>query len=169
MQALGLFLFLAFYPSMAFANGAIPFTALIYPLFWLLFIPIVLVEAFIYLRMLGGRWKSLLWITTKANLISTALGFFAGLVIIIPDIAILVVAMQDILRDGRATALALFNVGLILLLFFFFTVWVEHRYLKKKMPDIEPKKLKKAIWVSHIASYGLITLIVLSVSIWLHT
>lgn len=145
---LGIFLTLS---SVAYANGGLPFTVLVYPTLWLLFIPIVLIEFLIHKHVLKLSAKRAFSLTLKANIFSTLWGIPITLLILPIDITFMVLAISSGSDSSYSAPVAVLAMYII---FFFFTIWYERRYFLKHLSDITPDLITRSIIIGHIASYG---------------
>jgi hypothetical protein len=65
-------------PATAWANPIVPPIVVVWPAAWILFVPVVLIEAATAVRVLGVTYGAALWLSFRANLLSTALGIPIG-------------------------------------------------------------------------------------------
>ena len=128
----------------------------VYPALWVLIIPIIFLESFIYKNGLNVDFKSALKVTTKANIITTLL----GIIICIP-LGGLDLLMMAMVFSNEENALLIVVADLIFLYtgFFFFSVLVERVFIRKKFRDIDRKLVHKYVWISHLASYVFMALV----------
>jgi hypothetical protein len=165
------------------ANAGLPMLVLIWPLFWLAFIPIVLIESWVLYKFFKKEpFKNLLWPTTVANSFSTLVGIplMWGILVALemltpggggtyPNLSVFwqfflgVTLQAPWLLPYESEAYWMVPVSIMVLLFWFFFVsaWSEGLILAKFLKKTHPADLiKKATWKANMASYAFLYLIV---------
>lgn len=168
--------------SPAQANIGLPMLTLIWPFFWLAFIPIILIESWVLYKILKKEpYKKLLWPTTVANSFSIFIG--------IPLVWGILVAFEIFTPGGGGTYpnLSVFwqfflsvtlqapwllpyesqlywmvPVAVMVLFFWFFwmSAWSEGFILAKLLRESHSTDVtKKAMWRANMASYAFLYLI----------
>ena len=164
------------FPGPARANVALPTLGFLWPVFWLLYIPIVYIEAKILQTMTGGSLGSSAGVITWANLISTFVGM---------PVAWAILWMLDLLATGGAAMKAdsILNIiyistirahGLtiddgikpswlifLMLLFFFMSVLTEYFVVKRMLPEAHKKMAARWSWAANGATYGIAAIFIL--------
>jgi hypothetical protein len=181
---LAAFLLLLF-PAIAQADAGVPMLALLWPALWVLFIPIVIIEAWIARRVVGLDWKTSLKKSGIANAVSTLIG--------IPlTWGVLVVIEIMLSQGGRAYGINTLSGKLIavtvqapwlipyesdlgwmipaasivlLIPFFFVSVFVE-RWVFGRKTQIDKTKIKSWSWKANLLTYGLLQAVLVCLLIY---
>ena len=157
-----------------FADAGIPMLAVVWPLAWLTFIPVVLVESAVALKGLGLGYRRSLVVTAAANAASTLVG--------IPVTWFACVVIEIMLGGGTWQAidtpaqkmLAVFSqaawlcpyehdlswmipaAAIILCVpFYLVSVWIEYAVVRR-MVAYPPHQVRRFCWLANLASYSLI-------------
>lgn len=171
-------------PSAAQADAGVPMLALVWPASWILFIPVVAIEAWVATRIVGMPFRRSVVATTAANATSTLVG--------IPLVwALLVLVELAISGGGKALGtdsfwLRIYAVTVqaawlipyeselhwmvpaaamaLLVPFFFASVLVE-RLVFRRFCGSKPELARQWSWLANAASYGflLVALVVMFV------
>lgn len=160
---------LLLFPFNLSANAMIPSFMLVWPLAWLVFIPIVFIEALVMRRFLKQEsFIKLLLLNTVSNGASTFIGlpiaFLGyGLLLALPTQVILRVMHFPWWLSVAVLVLCILSLFPV---FFFVSVWIErwimHKFLHAKYETVA---IAQAVKVANIASY--IFLLVALVIVWL--
>jgi hypothetical protein len=173
------------------ANAGLPMFILIGPAMILLIIPVILLEWWVSLKMLQNGAKQKLLVISAANIVTTAIGwpllyiawiglamalgspgFGSGIAGIhwpgwIPDSFISatlgapwLMPYEDDLWWMIPTATITFLIPC-----FFLSVWIEGWICKRILRDPQTSRFA---WLSHQASYGLLTAVALCSTFWFH-
>lgn len=138
------------------ANVMIPAFMVVWPLAWLLFIPIVFIEAFVMQRFLKQEsFMKLLYLNTVSNGLSTFVGIPIAFLVYGLLWAIPISAALNVRSMPRLWFLIL-ALGILSLfpLFFFISVWIEKWTLRKFLHEkYEKIILTQATRSANIASY----------------
>ena len=172
--------------SPASANIGLPMLAIVWPAFWLAFIPIVLIEVWVLCKLLKNEsFRSLLWPSTLANLFSTLIGIPIAWGVLL-GLELLVMQLVDLLVDFSevsAVKMSLLSIitapwlypveselywmiptacMILLIPFYFVSAWSEGlifaRFLKARHP---PNESKRSMWRANLASYAFLFLFAL--------
>ncbi len=164
-------------PSMACANVGIPSIAIIWPFFWLAFIPVVFIEAFSMRRALPSySFGKLLFYNTASNAASTFVGipiaYTIMFVLTFYGFNYLFPLQEGVLLDQILVSMFMFTaypyqkLGIVLLLgiFFLISVLVE-RWVFAKMVGEEYSKplIAQEVFKANLASYAFLVIITISV------
>ena len=157
--------------SSCYANAGVPMLVILWPLFWLAFIPIVLIESYILRRYLQEiKWKQALKVCTYSNLFSTLIGIpITWMILVMIELPVshelrfsqihpfLKLIIESPWTSEKSVPLA----GIILLvLFYFISVWSEHFVVREIIRQFHDRRqLKKAVYAGNLASYGFLLLI----------
>ncbi|MBX7149281.1 hypothetical protein K1X76_09345 [bacterium] len=174
-------------PFKAHADAGIPTLALAWPAFWLLLIPIVLVEAYVGVIKFKLLWKQALKIMILANLFSTLIGIpLAYLMTVLTQLSLLSPALLiSLLKPGSTIQIMNFFPGnlvnstgfltmiggdmplwaayagalLMCIPYGFISYYLEKRIIQKKLST--PHKLIAHSWAlyANITSYTVIIII----------
>jgi hypothetical protein len=174
-------------PATAHADAGIPLIALTIPAMLVLIVPVVLIEALVYKRLLRRKLSKCVVPVLLANLASTLIGI--PLVCIFRICALLVGALFVhalqvdslfqtqfgtfltrlfsgivILRPGEALSTPGFFIifGAELTIAYLVSVWYELRTIRKLLKADDPEVLKKAAWISNAFSYAFLVLFIAS-------
>lgn len=180
---LGLIVFLLsglmFYSLPAHADAGLPMLAVLWPLYWVAFIPIVLVEWLVirrYFQQIPN--KKLIWSITTANIFSTIIGipltwgawtfllwttFYTKYNIetisgILRDLLAVTIYAPWLIREIKWMLPA---AGTILLIVFYYISCISETLIMRKMlqkQNLDPLLLKKAVWQGNFYSYILLFL-----------
>lgn len=164
--------YLFFVPLLLFtfnlsANAFLPTFMFVWPLAWLLFIPIVFIEAFVMRKFLKQEsFIKLLLLNTLSNALST----FMGIPIIFFLYALLFLFPANVFTFNEywKALWILITLGSLSLfpLFFFVSVWIEKWVLKKKLhTKYDELTITKAVKQANIASY--IFLFIAYIIVWI--
>jgi len=178
-------------PSIAEADAGVPMLALIWPGFWILLLPIVVLEAVVAKRIFGVSWREALWLSGKANVASTFAGIpltwlvlllvemlAAGLLALIlritnqPDLpswaTLLVgpfvaawIGASDPADGWMIPAAAMW----LCLSFFFASVWLEGRVALWRS-KLSPPEVRRWSWEANILSYSMIEVMLGALLVW---
>jgi hypothetical protein len=181
MRCSGMLIVLLVFPGTAWANIGIPMLALIWPVQWLLLIPVVLIEAHLAVRDLGLTRKRALGSVLAGNLVSTVVGIpvvwfllaLLGLFVFRLAFAWLdwscvdgsfwwMLPFQAAWLGGLcATRWELFVAFLVLLLPF---AWISHalewRLVARLNPALPHDRVRRWSLRAHRWSYGMLLLVV---------
>lgn len=168
-------------PEVVYANTGIPTIAIYYPYFLALFIPIVLIEAFIIARRLTQPFIKALVFVGAGNALSTLAGIpiaWAGLVVIqlitggggaldtdtTLDKLFVVIRQAPWMLEYQGTPTTLYNVAAFIMLVpsFIASYWVEvFTYCGlRQMP--KSKLIGNAFLVANLVSYALLISVMLA-------
>lgn len=174
-------------PGLAEANAGIPMIMLLWPGAWLLFVPIVVLEAQVARRLFSVPWRSALMLSGEANLYSTLAGIpgawlalfvleaiAGGLASLLPD------AQQAswgayLLAPFMAPWFAIWGpedawlvpaaAMWLCVAFFFVSVWLERRVLSSR-PYLASVAVRRWSWEANLLSYGMIEIILGGLLLW---
>jgi hypothetical protein len=175
---------LVFLPSVAQANAGVPMIYLIFPPSLFAILPIIIIEAFVYTRLLRLNLNEGFLFSLCANLVSTLAGFpllwiaivgigFAFSSINLYEVAsfILFPVWLGPIPNKQLLYLVPLSAILFLIIAYFASVFVERfiiALLLKKKPPIQPidnKKLTKCVWIANTFTYVPLTF---SVALYLY-
>jgi hypothetical protein len=167
------------------ANVALPtFFGYIFSFLFVIWV-VIAIEAVFVNKMLNIPYSRSYKVCTRANIYSTLVGmpfaWFLSFFIFIPFSLALVPLEKsfpiavEILRDFFASSLVFggappyysnpkisFLASAILLIpYYYASVWLENKSLRKNLPDCDPAKVKKTVIQMNRCSYGLICLVVI--------
>jgi hypothetical protein len=175
-------------PAQAEANAGIPMIVLLWPGFWIIFVPVVLLEGQVARRLFGLPWRDALSLSGRANLYSTLAGipgawlallaveFLVGSVasltaqagakpwlnyLLMPFMAPWVVVWRD--EDSWVVPAA---AMWLCVAFFFVSVWLERRVLARRYPSLPRETVRRWSWEANILSYGTIELLLAGFLVW---
>jgi hypothetical protein len=167
-------LLLLLFPAMAQADAGVPMLAVLWPASWVLFIPIVVIEAWVAHRIVELDWKTSLKKAGIANAVSTLIGIpLTWGVLVIIDIA---------LQGGRAYGINTLSgkliavtlqapwlipyesdldwmipaASIVLLIPFFFTSVFIERWIFGWKSQLDKAKIKTWSWKANLLTYGLL-------------
>jgi hypothetical protein len=163
--------------SPASANVGVPMLAVVWPVAWVLFVPIVLVEAWIAARILALGWRRCVSMALKANAFSTLIGipvtwgalFLVQLVtgggwsvgLDTPLKKVLAVTWQSPWlgpNEGELWWMGPSAAMVLCVPFFFMSVWLENRVARRSFNKDEWAGVMRWAWIANGVSYGLILL-----------
>jgi hypothetical protein len=172
--------------SSCYANAGLPMLAIMWPLLFLAFIPIVLIESYVLRRYLRRvEWRESLKVCTYSNLFSTLIGIpltWAVLVVVeiflmflsdsvplsdVPLIVIFIVESPWLVPKVSDWSIPL--AGMLLLIpFYFASIWSEHLIVRRLMGQSHnDHELKKAVYAGNQASYGFLLVILLLILVYI--
>lgn len=177
---LSLSIFILLVPTLAHANAGLPMIGFIWPLLWIGFIPIVLIEWLVMKKMLTNiSRKNLLLTVTFSNLVSTFIG--------IPIVWVILAILQMVSPGGGGTypnlshfwqlvlsvtvqAPWLLPYGqyyfwmvptaftLLMIPFFFMSYWIEGGITLKFLSQNQSyQTIKSSVWKANLYSYLFLT------------
>ena len=168
----------------AAANTGLPMLGLVWPASWILFLPIVLVEAFVCARVLPVPYRKALWMTSVANAFSTLVGIpvtwflLVGVQIGLPGSSFVgpEASLDNVLSLVRNAAwlsptepVPTWNVTTSALAlcvpFYFVSVWTEGFIVGRCAPKSIASRAFRSSWRANLATYGPIGLALLVLSI----
>jgi hypothetical protein len=168
----------ATWPAPAQANMGVPMLAVVWPLSWAAFLPIVLIEAYMALRMFGLRFGDAFKLAAKANAWSTLAGIPATWLLLalygflggplfealrpISQPAAYVVILPVLIAwpfGSRPSTIYLAAAGLCVP-FYLMSVWVEARSARSRLPAPDAKRWAR--WANAV-TYGL-SIVVLAIA-----
>lgn len=152
------------------ADSFIPTLCLLWPAAWLVLIPVILVEAYVAVRVLGLSYSNAFKAVGSANLRSTLVGIpVTGLLMAAVQVWTLIAGLGNLdttLGHFAVTTLALtgetddWMIPAVAILhsvpFFFTSVYVERRSMAKHLPEADGANLRRWAWQANLLSYGLI-------------
>lgn len=162
---------LIFLPSVAQANAGVPMIYFIFPPSLFAILPIILVEAFVYARLLKASFNECFLYSLCANFVSTLVGFpllwvaIVGVASIFTSInlynianLILFPAWLGPLPNQQLLYLVPFSAILFLIIAYFLSVFVEKSIIalllkKKALQLIDNTHLMKCVWIANTATY----------------
>ncbi len=181
LPLLGLFLF--FNPAPAHADAGVPMIVLTFPAMLTALIPIILIEAAVFSKLLKINYKSALLPSFSANAVSTLAGF---------PLSWLLLFGIELLTTGGGTALGISTflgkiaavtlqaawlipyeselgwmvpmaaaVGLVPA--YFISLWIELRIVEKFFKDRNKNELKQAVQKANLITYGFLAALCLTV------
>lgn len=171
--------------SSGFANAGLPMLIIIWPLLWLAFIPIVLIEYSVLKKIfIKEAPNRILFITAGANLFSTAIG--------IPLIYLVLLLLEMLIPGGAGTFPDLpefwrrilsvtlqapwllphesefywmipVACGVLFIPFYYMSYWVEGIIISRYMKNsCAPNEVKEAVKKANRASYAFLYMILLA-------
>jgi hypothetical protein len=166
---------LLFIPAIAYADTGVPMLALLWPASWVLFIPIVVIEAWVARRILELDWQTSLKKTGIANAVSTLIGIpltWGALVIVEimlsqggraygintlsgKIIAVTVQAPWLIPYESDLDWMIPAASIVLLIPFFFVSVFIE-RWIFGRKSQLNKAKVKSWSWKANLLSYALL-------------
>lgn len=182
--SLGTAFLLLIISSPVYANVGLPMLAIVWPLFWYAFIPIVAIEYWVIRKKLKPKSRELLNATIIANLGSTAIG--------LPVTWFVLVFLEFLLTGGSGdfSKLPIFwemlltptlgapwlspyeselywmvpvACAVLLVPFYFMSSWVEVKIVARYSEDSYTlDEIKMAVWRANRASYAFLYVIVIS-------
>lgn len=159
--------------STVYADVGIPMLMLIWPMYWILLLPVIFIESWIFKRSLPTiPFHKIFWPTTVANLASTLIGIPItwGLLVLIelfiapgafPNLShtwklILGVTIQApwVLPYGQAIWMIPVAAMFLLIPFYFVSAWIES-FILTKFFNISPDRtlIKRISWKANLGSY----------------
>jgi hypothetical protein len=175
LAAVALAAFVVAWPAPAWADAGIPMLALVWPLSWLAFLPVVLIEAYVAVRMFGLAFPDTFKLALKANAWSTLAGIPATwfllllIEIVIGDLfghllwesnpmigwALTPLMLAWIGSSGPSWTLFATAAGLCVP-FYFMSVWVEARSARKRLGIADAWRWAR---LANAVTYGLCILV----------
>lgn len=180
--------------STAYADAGLPMLIVIWPMYWLLLIPIILIESCVSKHYLHATpFHKILWPITKANLISTFFGIPITWVLLYLLEKTLILLTKDthppffyklpefwqriIGIPMQAPWILPYNLDsfwiipltaiFLLIPFYFASAWIESVYLSKNLKiSSDPILIKKISWKANLASYIFLFLACLAILAW---
>lgn len=159
--------------SLLLADIGLPMILVVWPIAWIGFIPIVILEAWVMARRLGVPYRHVDWTVVYSNLVSTLLGLplaWYALVLLQmkvpgggngfyrhPQEALLAVTVGAAwMVPGRNTPVWEFPVANLVLLLPFYVVSSVIEDLVNRWRLGWTREVTKATWLANLASYGLL-------------
>jgi hypothetical protein len=147
------------WPSTAWANPLIHPIAVVWPGAWFMFIPVVLVEAAVAIRVLEVKFLRGLWLSFLANLLSTAIGIPIGTCLN----PLPLVFLGDFANSTGLASSILFLASLfgpLYLLAVLAEGWVARRFVDRS----RRKQAWRWAWIANGATYGFIVAVLLGLT-----
>lgn len=157
----------------AYADIVLPMLVVVWPLSWLLLLPVIAFEAVIARRILKDTWRQSLKLSGTANIISSFIGipvvWFAltltfimmnGVATTLPEYIAAFIAMLscsvwltpfDEFADSVVTVLA----AALYIPFYFASVWVEAYVGRQLFPETDKSRIKRWSVVANFWSYAM--------------
>jgi hypothetical protein len=163
IETIAAFLLLLLEPSSAWANPIIPPVVVVWPAAWILFVPVVLIEAVFAMRVLRVRFGEGLRLSFWANLFSTVLGVPIGTCLN---------PIPFMLAGGENSGIAgdlVFSAALLLPLYIL-SVLAEAWVVRRLVDGSTRKKVWRWAWLANGVTYALISagLLALILDHWLN-
>ena len=138
-------------PATAWANTGIGFLMVSIPTIVIALVPVIFIEAPVLSRMLGLPLRRGLDLSARANFRSTWLGAVIALVV---DLVFLGMSGSSGMPPHRGTLV------FSLLLMFFLTWWIEHRYVAQRLPEVPRPRIRRATLVANLVSYAVLVALI---------
>jgi hypothetical protein len=157
------------------ANAGVPMLAVQLPILLLLLLPIIALEAAVFVRLLKLPWRGAFAIATAANLASTVVGVpltwgvLFGVEILVSGggghglsspwgVFQTAVVQAPWLIPYESALYWLVPVANLVLLpgYFLASVFSEQWMVRFRRRDLDPRATKRAVWLANAATYGLI-------------
>ncbi len=164
--------FLLLVPGIASANVAVPMFFITVPAMAVALIPIIFIEAKILKKRLGIESNKAYFSSSLANIFTTIIGVpfawvMSSVTFFLLTSLVAVVGYSSTAADFHQLGGSLFfainleplefaGITISLIVAFFVSVWLEFRIIQKILKDIDPKKIKKAVFDANIITYGLL-------------
>jgi hypothetical protein len=144
-----------------------------WPAGWLLLLPVVVLEAFVARRVLGGSWRSSLRISGLSNFVSTLAGIPIAWVAILLLGTLVRLLTSGLPQSVRSWILMPFHAAwlppfrdsplwlvpaagaFLCLPFFAASVWIERR-VAQRFAGLQVADVRRWAWQANLASYSLI-------------
>ena len=162
------------------ADAGLPMIAIVWPVAWLAFLPVVLVESLVARKVLGLGFRRAIKVTAAANAISTLVGIpISWFALVVLDVVTCgggpwqaaASSSDKILSVCRHAAWlwpipvmkgdlewAVPVAALILCIpFYFASVLIEYIVLYR-MVAVPPRQVRRSCWLANLASYSLIVI-----------
>jgi hypothetical protein len=174
-------------PTHAEANAGIPMIVLLWPGFFILFLPIVLLEGQVARRLFDIPWRDAIWLSGRANLYSTLAGIpGAWLALLLIEFLVGGLASFAVQGDAKPWLNYLLMPFMapwvvvwreedswvvpaaamwLCVAFFFVSVWLERRVLARR-PSLPRQQVRRWSWEANILSYGTIELLLAALLVW---
>ncbi len=162
------------YSSPAYANAALPLVFLSLPGMALALVPVIAMESYVLMKILGLSMGSGLSVVFVANVVSTIVGLPVTWLLLLP-----LAKLPEHEIPGVLWFMPLYGVekypkdwmvpaaSLLLLIPYFFVSWFfEYRIAMHMLDGFEPQNLCYGVLVGNLVSYGILALIVLGWLIW---
>ena len=162
------------YSSPAYANAALPLVFLSLPGMALALVPVVAMESYVLMKILGLSMGSGLSVVFVANVVSTIVGLPVTWLLLLPLARLpqhkipgvlwfmLLYGVKKYPKDWMVPA-----ASLLLLIPYFFVSWfIENKIAMRMLDGFEPQNLSYGVLVGNLVSYGILALIVLGWLIW---
>lgn len=168
-----LFCIIFLYSSPAYANAALPLVFLSLPGMALALVPVIAMESYVLMKILGLSVGSGLSVVFVANIVSTIVGLPVTWLLLLP---LAKLPQHEI--PGVLWFMPLYGVekypkdwmvpaaSLLLLIPYFFVSWlIEYRIAMRMLVGFEPN-VSYGVLIGNLVSYGILALIVLGWLIW---
>lgn len=175
-------------PALAEADAGVPMIVLVWPGFWLLLLPIVVLEGSVARRVFQMPWKGALKLSAEANLVSTLVGipltwlvlfivemlaaggtwvgFQAAGVSELPKWAEYMLMLLSAPWVGGEEPWIVPAAAIWLSVFFFLTsVWIERRVVARRT-SLPATQVRTWSWQANILSYIVIEVLMLGLLAW---
>ena len=142
--------------------------AVVWPGFWVLSVPIIVVETLVGRKILDGRWNLAIKTSVIANLVSIVLGIpLSWLLLLFPGFLLLVPAYIAWLPPfGLTESLVLADAAVLCVVFFFASYFIEARVARWVLPILLRERAKKWSWRVNLASYIPIVVLLSIAAVW---
>lgn len=162
------------YSSPAYANAALPLVFLSLPGMALALVPVIAMESYVLMKILGLSMGSGLSVVFVANVVSTIVGLPVTWLLLLPLAKLPQHEIPGVLwfmplygvkkypKDWMVPAACL----LLLIPYFFVSWFIEYKIAMRMLDGFEPQNLSYGVLVSNLVSYGILALIVLGWLIW---
>jgi hypothetical protein len=174
------------WPALAGANAGVPAIALLWPLGWLLLVPITYLETLVAQQYFDLDRPTASRLVLRANIWSTLVGIplAQGLSILLLESGVLpwrpLAPTASYLEQLLGAALVLFAssvyfagqgplalpLALAQVPAFFLSVAIEGFYLKRKLPAVDRARVAQWAWRANEVSYALLVGLLITVALW---
>lgn len=140
-------------PGVACADVGLPMLALAWPLQWLAFVPIVLLECELIRRRLKLPFTQMLWPTCKANLFSTIVGIPIAWIVMLPF------GVAWVWGDNDWHTY--FSFVILTIPFCLISIYLEEKVIRKSFPHLMRESVHPAMIRANVWSYAALSVLAL--------
>ena len=160
------------YPAAVLANAGLPMLGIVWPMAWLLLIPVIFIEAVVCAKQLNISTYRALRATTLGNIASTAIGIPLTWVALVAIQMVIALSLHkvDVSPSSSPLRYALLPISsawiggylgkeiyfaflFLCIPFCVVSIWIENKIFRKIDRDLDPSKVRVSVIRANIMTY----------------
>jgi hypothetical protein len=150
-------------PSVALGNMVIPIAVVAFPAMLVMFLPVALIEAYVFRARLALGFRRALWVVTVANAVSTVVGIPLANLVILPATRVAFIGGSG--EDSWDPASSLL---FLLIPLFYGSAFIEYLVARRMLSQLDDTDVAIAVGIANVASYLLITGVLIALKVGMY-